>query len=546
MKYQSRSSRRQLVETLENRALFSSLSVHVFPQIGHSSSFLQNLVSGPDGNVYFSSGLANQIASISPTGGVSDYDTTSVSPHGLSGVAVGPDGNIWFDELFANAVGSLNLTTKKVAPLKITSGKVNSPVALTTGPDGNLWADGFDAQIERISTSGEVATFSFSGSGSGPITSFNHELYFANGDAVDRISTSGVLGSPITAVTGGTIQDLSVGTDGDLWFTEKLSSGVDDYFGYVTPNNSIKEFAVAKTVSDGTGDVTGIASPADGNIYFRDGDYLIGSTTGGSVFLTQNLGSGSSTSSTDLIVGPDGNLWFNEGFNDKIGYVVVAGGISGKVSNAGTGAGLAGIRVFLDTAHTGVYTGSDPSVLTSATGTYRFNVAPGKYSVGIVTPSGDKLTNAGEIAVSVTDGSVASANFALVVNSGTPLIGVNTVDGGAAEGIFGSPASSGVITLTRESGGSGAVSIDLSVGGTAAINTDYKITVYGGSFTYDAGTKELAVTLAAGASGAAIVITPLSETVHKSAETVTLSLLASPLYQEDGSKLSGLVTIAAH
>ena len=55
--------------------------------------------------------------------------------------------------------------------------------------------------------------------------------------------------------------------------------------------------------------------------------------------------------------------------------------------------GLAGIRVYLDLNKDGVWEGNEPSVLSSANGSYQFtNLAPGTYTLRIVTPSGWKIT----------------------------------------------------------------------------------------------------------------------------------------------------------
>jgi virginiamycin B lyase len=487
--------------------------------------------------------LANQVGSISTTGTVTVYDTTSVSPHGPSGVTVGPDGNIWFDELFASAVGTLNLSTKSVSALKVTSGKVNGPISIITGPDKNLWTTSFDGPIEKITTAGVVTTYAITGSGSGPLVSFNGQVYFGEGTSIGHITTAGVQGSAIKAPSGGTIEALTVGPDGNLWFTElnSAANATNNFYGYVTPAGAIKEFPVAKTY----GNVTGIAAPADGKIYFRAGDYLVGTSTAGAIFLTQSLGTGSSTSSHDLITGPDGNLWFTESFNDEIGVAYVAGGLVGTVTATG-GKAVAGVTVFIDAKHTGTYASGDPTTTTSAAGTYRFNEVPGTYVVGVVTPSGDKLTTAAEVTLTVAAGGTATANFGLTPTVGAPTIGVTTPDTTAAEGLFGSPASTGLFAVTREAGGTGAVTVDLTLAGTATYNVDYKVAVFGGTYTYNATTKALDITLAAGSTGAAVEITPLTVAATEVAQTVVLSLASSTSYTEDTTKLSGTVTIAAH
>ena len=55
--------------------------------------------------------------------------------------------------------------------------------------------------------------------------------------------------------------------------------------------------------------------------------------------------------------------------------------------------GIGGIRVYLDLNKDGVWEGNEPSVISSANGSYQFtNLAPGTYTLRIVTPSGWKIT----------------------------------------------------------------------------------------------------------------------------------------------------------
>jgi streptogramin lyase len=65
----------------------------------------------PDGNVWFTEGLANKIGRITPSGTGSEFPVpTAYSPGplpGLIGITVGPDGNIWFAEYTNKKIGVL-------------------------------------------------------------------------------------------------------------------------------------------------------------------------------------------------------------------------------------------------------------------------------------------------------------------------------------------------------------------------------------------------------------------------------------------------------
>src|SRR5206468_9458688 len=51
------------------------------------------IVAGPDGNVWLTVGGGNDVAKVTPTGQVEEFDLSEIS--GTNGIAVGPDGNLW-------------------------------------------------------------------------------------------------------------------------------------------------------------------------------------------------------------------------------------------------------------------------------------------------------------------------------------------------------------------------------------------------------------------------------------------------------------------
>ena len=311
-------ARRAIIEPLEPRRLLAAaINFTEFPQIGGGTNFVQNLTAGPDGNVYFSSELANNVGSISPAGAVKIYDTTSIAAHGASGVAAGSDGNIYLNA--GNNFGMINLANGTVSAIPL-SAALKSGGRMALGQDGNFWSDGFFATIERITPAGQVTDFNYSGSGSGQIVSFNGQLYFSSGNFIRDVSTSGTFGTAFGTPSGGNVEGIAVGPDGNLWFTEQLTvnSTTSNFFGYLTPGGTIKEFASP------IGPVSGIAAGSDGNIYYRAADYLVGVNTSGTMIAEQNLGGGNNTDGKELIA-LGTNLWFNESFNDRIGVAHLGG-----------------------------------------------------------------------------------------------------------------------------------------------------------------------------------------------------------------------------
>jgi len=310
-----------VIESLECRRLFASgINFTEFPQIGMGTNFVQDLTAGPDGNVYFSSGLANNVDSITPTGVVKVYDTTSVGSNAPSGIAAGTDGNIYFNA--SNNFGKLTLATGTVSNIPLSSA-LDTAGLMTLGPDGNFWTDCFFSVIEQITPSGQVTNFNYSGSGSGQIVSFNGQLYFASGTDIRAVTTSGNFDGAFPTPSGGTVENIAVGPDGNLWFTEQLTtnSTTTNFFGYLTPGGTITEFPSS------IGPVSGIAAGSDGNIYYRAADYLVGVNTSGTQIALQNLGGGNNTDGKELI-SSNGDLWYNESFADQIGVAIPVGSTS--------------------------------------------------------------------------------------------------------------------------------------------------------------------------------------------------------------------------
>lgn len=372
-----------LIETLESRRLLTAASINFteFPQIGMGTNFVQNLTAGSDGKVYFSSGLANNVGSISSTGVVKIYDTTSIAAHGASGVAAGGDGNIYLNA--GNNFGVVNLASGTVSDIPL-SQSLSSGGRMVLGPDGNFWSDGFFSTISRITPAGQVTDFSYTGSGSGQIVSYNGQLYFSSGTDIRSISTNGTFGTPAATPSGGDVEALAVGPDGNLWFTEQLtvSGNTTNFYGYMQPDGTMKEF------SSSIGPVSGIAAGSDGNIYFRAADYLVGVNTSGAIVAEQNLGGGNTTDGKELI-SAGGNLWFNESFNDRIGVAHIGGS-----TTIPTGTGILTPAIAKETLPANVVAGAKINGTVTVVLTDSIAAMSGRAMVAIYASTTPDLTNA--------------------------------------------------------------------------------------------------------------------------------------------------------
>jgi hypothetical protein len=153
------------------------------------------IVTGPDGNLWFTEYGGNRIGRITPDGQLTEFalPTTLSRPNFIT---VGPDGNLWFTELVVDAPGvSYPNRIGRITPdgqlteFALPYGS-SSPRGITVGPDGNLWY-----VAEEGNRMGEIAA--------------------------DGTVTEIPLPSP-----GSQPYAIVMGPDGNLWYTELTSNRI--------------------------------------------------------------------------------------------------------------------------------------------------------------------------------------------------------------------------------------------------------------------------------------------------------------------------------
>jgi len=277
------------------------------------------IVAGPDGNLWFTESVGNNVGRITPEGTITEFPVPTPAS-GPYGIAVGADGNVWFTERLGNQIGKLDLSTFQITEYAIPT--VDSqPWEIGAGADGALWFTEDDAsQIGRIDLLGHVAEFGMGttgccfpigiAGGPGDVMWYTLEI----GNQIGRIEP----GSGFTLFTIPTVQvlpwDIAPGPDGNMWFTELAGRAI----GRITPSGAITEFPIAGAFSG----IAGITTGSDGHLYFTENDthQVSGMTLAGDVFETWPT----SERPLSICAGPDGNLWFTIADGNRIGRWEIA------------------------------------------------------------------------------------------------------------------------------------------------------------------------------------------------------------------------------
>jgi streptogramin lyase len=378
----------------------------------------QNIVAGPDGNLWFTEPYGNRIGRITPQGAITEFTVPNAAqPYGIT---AGPDGNLWFTEQDVSKIG--RITPAGVVDEFPTPSLGSRPVGIAAGPGGNLWFTEFD--LNKIGSQVIVGDPNFVEyalpSGAGPteiVAGPDGNLWFTEVTAnkIGRITRTGALTEfPLTS--NSSPNSIASGPDGNLWYT----SAVRDRIGRITPVGVITEFSTGLTPGAG---LQGITRGPDGNLWFAEASVnKIGSVTPTGGIAEYSLPSGANPK--DVVAGPDGNLWY-------------------------TGSKRIGRASFTLSNETVITATVQTAIEITATPTVDFGqIAVGATKLGAPNPASVAVTtNGGGYTLSVT-------RTAFSGGADVPLSVAVTAPGGATSALSGQVAipTSGSLTVGSRSG----------------------------------------------------------------------------------------------
>jgi streptogramin lyase len=254
---------------------------------------LVGITGGPDGNVYFTDTLNNAIGQITPSGVISEFPLPGpvgggVFKNGLDGITLGANDTLEFTEAAQGALGNISTTGSYTqVPIDSTGNNTGQePDQITSTSDGTLWfAEDAAKAIGELTPAGAFYQY-----------------------PVPNATNGGIIGASMKGIT--------IGPDGDVWFTNWGSSG--DFIGTITPAGQVLEYSLPF----GT-DPVGIATGPDGNLWFTayGSNTIDVMSTSGTILEQYSVPGGLLN---DITAGPDGNLYFTEETGD-IGEITPGG-----------------------------------------------------------------------------------------------------------------------------------------------------------------------------------------------------------------------------
>ncbi len=259
------------INRIDNTGTVSSYTIPPPAGSSYPSSVLRGITLGPDGNFWVTLGPQNNVAKVTPTGGVTEYQLPylplsypSTYPEDIT---TGPDGALWFTENNGDAIGRIT-TDGSLSTYQLSSPQ-SYPERITLGPDGALWfTESNGDRIGRITTDGSITEYSLPTSTNarspyGITAGSDGALWFteSNGGKIGRITTSGII-TEYTIPTANSIPEGITSADGSLWFAEYASNQI----GRITTSGVVTEYPVPTA---GSGPLE-IAAASDGSLWYAN------------------------------------------------------------------------------------------------------------------------------------------------------------------------------------------------------------------------------------------------------------------------------------
>ena len=332
--------------TLKGTSAVANVSAFSYPDpAGQQGNYI---ITGPDGNLWWTDPSNNEVWRMSPQG---TNPTSFQITGGPNGITVGPDRNLWITVTTANQILKMSVIGEMLGRLNISIPN-SAPRGITVDPDDNtIWFAQPDGHVlGQIMPNGMISETSPLTDGTGRVvrpddlvTGYDGNIWFTapldkNGNAYNQIG----IYNPVTKTVSrwlplpaGYTEPTPIirGPDQTMWFTADRSDHLA--IGRVAPNGALTMFDISNLPAVGGGITTG----PDGNLWFTAAGMLGRISPLGDVQLFPL--SGGLTSPHLITFGPDNNLWFTANgavgrFNPAVAVVAAAPTVVRLTSSAST------------------------------------------------------------------------------------------------------------------------------------------------------------------------------------------------------------------
>lgn len=233
------------------------------------------IVAGSDGNIWFySSSTSQTIVKMTPGGVFTGYPMPTLGEID-DNMVLGPDGDIWFSDMGTTSIGKI-APGGTITEYPLTPGAL--PTNITVGPDGNLWFSDNSGAIGRITTNGSVQEFSSglqTGADPDAITPGpDGNVWFTDQDgtqrAIGRVTPVGQITEFTTGLSDDLPLDITAGADGNLWVPQaSMDPMTPSAVAQITPSGQITEITNGVNPT-GLADGDSILAGPNGALWFTD------------------------------------------------------------------------------------------------------------------------------------------------------------------------------------------------------------------------------------------------------------------------------------
>ena len=285
---------------------------------GLPSSDDPHAITSADGDLWLAVESESKIVKINQGNIRTEYPLPAGSKP--NAITADQQGNIWFTDKGTDEIGKILPSGYKVENSVGVKGELEG---ITVGPEGDIWyssyISGTGPVIGKINSNwGGGTEYKVSYSSSIMIDGPDGNIWFAAGSTIAKITPAGT--ASYYEVPGAKIEDISAGSDGNIWFTNNAVNKI----GKMNRTGSV----LAEYALPAKSDPLEITAGPDGNLWFDayESSKIDKITTEGK--LTEyNIGAAPGDVLPWLItVGAEGNIWY-AGYSTEytLGMVPITG-----------------------------------------------------------------------------------------------------------------------------------------------------------------------------------------------------------------------------